>query len=642
MAYNLFEENQKENSDGYIFAETQKDVSGTYVFAETQKEDSGNSVFAETQKENQDEMGIFRGNGGEGATVTIKGQNQDYTFVNVTESRRGSGNQASIYNCKGTQDKEEYAIKLYNPEAIDIKKLLPTLEVLKNNNHPNVTNIIEHGNCSVLGKEYYYAVMDIYEPIDRNAYMWKNADSKDYRNLILTFIDDMNEALRFIHKNGVLHCDIKPNNIMINPKTKKITLIDFGGAVKRRDFSQSSVVAAAATARYSAPETVKNVKTISKYSEYYLLGVSLAELIDGIYPGDEKTVKQSFGNVKNIHMYRVPANLPDYYENILRGLLFEDDDTDRRTEHRWVGEKVDAWIEAVRRNDLVRAATMNNVPRGVVVKEKKVEDQWSFGGSLTLEVGEDEIPYTFTSLTEMADEFLTVDLWDDGIGVLLEGDSFSENNVKSDILKLINKGTERMQNVGVNNGHSVNAEYFKFLYKYVSDKSVFCWKDLPEVKNVEDFAMELGDLLEEIQDNNGRFGEWWIDMTKENRAESTAFAEIFRNSVLSFYLNRASVGNKELIEQCKKVERIFQNLKENYTTEELVEMFTLQRMLLNDTSYEFPSGKSYDTYEEFKKDLAIMASDGKRVDEITEIIKNVKNKNGCKPAFTAWKNMQKG
>lgn len=612
------------------------------IFDVTEKDNSEGFIFEETQKEDQEVTGKFFGTGSEETTVIINGKNQNYIFKNVPESKRGGGNQASIYACKGMQDNEEYVIKLYNPEAINVEKLLSVLEFLKTNKHPNVTNVIEYGDCNVLGKEYCYAIMDIYEPIDRTAYMWRNNDSAEYRNLILSFVDDMNEALRFIHKHSVFHGDIKPNNIMINPKTKKITLIDFGGAAKGRDFSQSSIIAAAATARYSAPETVKNGQRINKYSEYYLLGVSLAELMDGIYPGDERNVKLAFGNVKNIHMYRVPANLPDYYENILRGLLFEDDDTDRRNEHRWVGEKVDAWLEAVRRNDLVRAATMNNVPRGVVVKEEKAEDQWSFGGSLTLELGEDEVPYTFTSLTEMADEFLTVDLWDDGIGVLLEGDSFSENNVKSDILKLINKGTERMQNVGVNNGHSVNAEYFKFLYKYVSDKSVFCWKDLPEVKNVEDFAMELGDLLEEIQDNNGRFGEWWIDMTKENRAESTAFAEIFRNSVLSFYLNRASVGNKELIEQCKKVERIFQNLKENYTTEELVEMFTLQRMLLNDTSYEFPSGKSYDTYEEFKKDLAIMASDGKRVDEITEIIKNVKNKNGYKPAFTAWKNMQKG
>lgn len=606
------------------------------VFSDTGISQGVSNPFTDTGITNENVAENFLGEHDADEIITIHGEIQDYVFAITEKNSKGGGKQARVYVCQGSATHQRLAIKIYNISEIIMEKLVPTLDFLKNHKHMNISNVLEHGTCYIDEKEYYYAVMDLYEGLDRASYVWKNNDDEEYRGKILTFVDEINEALRFIHKHKVFHGDIKPDNIMFDPKTNKIVLIDFGASAKAIDPTQTSVAAAGGTPYYAAPEILRNGQ-INTYSEYYSVGVSLAELIDGVLPGKENDVVRRFKETKSIRSFFVPHNLPDYYENLLKGLLYEDDDTARRREHRWIANKVDTWLADVRSYAYDKAATRNQVPTGMV--EQKKFSEWDFGNHLTLEVGEDEVPYTFNSLTEMADAFLDVNVWDDAINVLLDGDSFSENNVKSDILRLITKGAERMQNVNSSNGQSINAEFFKFMFKYVSDKKRFVWKDLPQVESMEDLALYLREDLLEKQKNGGYYGKWWEYASERTKSISTIFAEIFRNKVLSFYLKRTDYPNKAVIEQCEKVEKIFMELKERYSDAEITELFLFQRMLLNQTTYEILNGEMYESLDEFTEDLRSKAYDPNRVKEANVILNSVKGEKGYYPDFVAWKKL---
>ncbi len=602
-------------------------------------------VIGDTDLTDEKSVDLFLGNGHIGETVVIRGREQDYTFRVEPGVERGSGKQAAVYTCRGMQDQNIYAVKLYKPQMINPTELMRVLNILETYKHPNVVNVKEYGFAKVFEQSFYYVIMELYEPLNAIQYRWKNKDDEEYRSLIVSFVSEMSAALNFLNsEHKIFHGDIKPTNIMRNPRTGKLVLIDFGGAAVPDDINETGVVAVANTAKYAAPETLRDRHHINIYSEYYSVGASLAELIDGMSPANEAAVRSLYIDVKNISLYHVPANLPSYYENLLRGLLFEAGRKDEREEYRWVTPKVSEWVKLVKANRLQEATEINkvsileNVASAVV---SKAESKYDFNGTVYMDLEEDEEPITFTNLTSMADVLLNIEngYWDAGIDELLNEDTFS--GVQSGVKKIIRDGVTKMQSVDSdsNNGHSINAEFFKFLFAYVSNQKAFRWKNLPQVKTAEDFAIEFQAVLERIEGENGFFGEWWKNMNEPNPIKSTIFAEIFRNRVFSFYLKRAYPENKEWLEQCKKVEAIFQNCKEHYNTEEMTEMFVFTRMITKDTSYEFSSGQLYETYQEFVNDMKSMAKDVKRAEEARQITRAVQNKNGYYPSFLAWMKM---
>lgn len=610
----------------------------------------GGTEYVDERKE-----GIFLGDDSKNEPIVIEGANQNYHFQ--SEKKRGGGQQSSVYSCYG-DDQKEYIVKLYDHNSINLKKLRDVLNFLQERNHENITRILEHGNCQILGAYYYYVIMNVYQPLDKSIFEWKNEDGDIYRKNVTKFLEELNEAMRFIHKRDIFHGDIKPENIMIDPETNKYVLIDFGGAARTSEDGKTSVTAIAITHPYSPPEVVRNGRRISRYSDYYSLGVTIAELINGTYPSQKK-VEEKFEEVKAINAFRIPANLPAHYENLLQGLLFYDynEDEERIKEYRWASEKVDTWLDYVKRNALPRAAEINKTPINVVGMMEQMTDGASdldFGNTLTLLIGKgkEQEKHTLTNLTQMADKFLHPDKWSKVVERFLSitpaRNPFSD--IKGDIRELVQEGIDRMQRArdNRNSGLSINAEFFKFMFNYVSNAYIypvnaesptFYWIDLPNVKNLDGFIGEFRNTLLDIQEINGEFGKWWTQMGQKNRGKHTIIAEIFRNKVLSFYLDRIPGTSNELILQCEKVEAYFDELRTSYTKEELTEMFVLQRMLGEMDWYELVSGEEYETYDEFLKDLEAKAYDVTKVEQTTDIVKSVKDKNGFYPDFLAWKRM---
>lgn len=91
------------------------------------------------------------------------------------------------------------------------------------------------------------------------------------------------EALNFVHRVGITHRDIKPDNILVlNEKETRLT--DFGVAVLPGELaSLEDLKAGVGTMSYMAPEVLEGLRC-DKLSDIYALGVTFYELITGIHP----------------------------------------------------------------------------------------------------------------------------------------------------------------------------------------------------------------------------------------------------------------------------------------------------------------------------------------------------------------------
>lgn len=115
---------------------------------------------------------------------------------------------------------------------------------------------------------------------------WMN----DKKITIIQFLDiaiQLVSALAEIHKNNIIHKDIKPQNIIINPTTEKVKLIDFSIASRlgQENAALSHPDLLEGTLAYMSPEqTGRMNRTIDYRTDFYSLGVTFYEMLTGNLP----------------------------------------------------------------------------------------------------------------------------------------------------------------------------------------------------------------------------------------------------------------------------------------------------------------------------------------------------------------------
>jgi serine/threonine protein kinase len=112
-------------------------------------------------------------------------------------------------------------------------------------------------------------------------------------------------ALLYLHYHGVIHGDIKPQNVIIQPDTHSVVLVDFGLAMVRPGTSEKSI---GYTPIFASPEQIGG-KVLLPASDYYSVGMLMIYALNG---------------GKRMNRKQVPASVPEPMSNFIASLIRRD------------------------------------------------------------------------------------------------------------------------------------------------------------------------------------------------------------------------------------------------------------------------------------------------------------------------------
>ncbi|MEJ2052320.1 MAG: serine/threonine protein kinase, partial [Calditrichaceae bacterium] len=149
-----------------------------------------------------------------------------------------------------------------------------TLAKLEN---PNIVGIHDLR----VDSDYAYIVMEYVEGItlgrlikEKGPIPWRQA---------LKLFNQMLNAIDHAHKEGIIHRDIKPNNVLIN-RQGIVKITDFGLAKNQAEFGITQSVTTGGTLFYMSPEQVRGLAYTDERSDIYALGFTLYEMLTGVTP----------------------------------------------------------------------------------------------------------------------------------------------------------------------------------------------------------------------------------------------------------------------------------------------------------------------------------------------------------------------
>jgi eukaryotic-like serine/threonine-protein kinase len=190
----------------------------------------------------------------------------------------GSGGMADVYLAEDQELGRRVAIKILNDrfanDELFVERFRREAKNAAGLSHSNIVSIYDRGETDGT----YYIAME---------YM----DGRSLKELIvrdtvpvpvaIAYTRQILAALRFAHRHGIVHRDVKPHNVLVDPEGR-LKVTDFG--IARAGPSQMTEAGAIiGTAQYLSPEQARGAP-VDQRSDLYSLGVVLYELLTGVVP----------------------------------------------------------------------------------------------------------------------------------------------------------------------------------------------------------------------------------------------------------------------------------------------------------------------------------------------------------------------
>lgn len=142
--------------------------------------------------------------------------------------------------------------------------------------HPNIPKLVDF--IDMHEREQLYIVMEFIQGKSLEQYIYEEIGLIPEHKALPLFLEIL-ETVAYLHQNGILHLDIKSNNIMIQPNGR-IKLIDLGIASRMSDASNSTGFG---TPSYMPPEQSEK-SHCGQYTDIFALGILLFEMLTGTVP----------------------------------------------------------------------------------------------------------------------------------------------------------------------------------------------------------------------------------------------------------------------------------------------------------------------------------------------------------------------
>jgi predicted Ser/Thr protein kinase/PAS domain-containing protein len=203
--------------------------------------------------------------------------------------RIGQGGMGKVYEVNHIHLSRKFALKIISntvAETDEARELFyREARFASAMSHPNITSVVDFGEDEKVGM---FMVMEFVdgEPLHRMLFREKQMSVRKACEIVL----QVAEALHYIHKQHVVHCDIKTENILIHEEDLEgkrarmvAKLLDFGLA--RPLTGPRASTSLSGTPHYVAPERIRG-EPASPSSDVYGVGILLYELLAGQVPWD--------------------------------------------------------------------------------------------------------------------------------------------------------------------------------------------------------------------------------------------------------------------------------------------------------------------------------------------------------------------
>lgn len=156
--------------------------------------------------------------------------------------------------------------------------------------HPNIPRLVDF--IDMHEQEKLFIIMEFIQGKSLEQYIYGEIGLIPEEKALPMFIDIL-DTVAYLHNNGVLHLDIKSNNIMLQPNGK-IKLLDMGIASRMSDASDSTGFG---TPAYMPPEQSEK-RQCGRYTDIFALGIMLFEMLTGTIPFAGQTTSEIRQKIK--------------------------------------------------------------------------------------------------------------------------------------------------------------------------------------------------------------------------------------------------------------------------------------------------------------------------------------------------------
>ncbi|HEY7793968.1 MAG TPA: Stk1 family PASTA domain-containing Ser/Thr kinase [Gaiellaceae bacterium] len=224
----------------------------------------------------------------------------------------GSGGMANVYLAHDQELGRRVAIKILDDrharDAQFIERFRREAQHAAGLSHPNIVSVYDRGEA----EGTYYIAMEYVEGRTLKELLLARGPSPlgiavDYTRQILS-------ALRFAHRNGIVHRDIKPHNVIVDGEGR-VKVMDFGIARAGTASQMTEAGSIIGTAQYLSPEQARGAP-VDQTSDLYSTGIVLYELLTGTVPFTGETPVE----IAMKHLSQVPAPPSSHRPEVPRDL----------------------------------------------------------------------------------------------------------------------------------------------------------------------------------------------------------------------------------------------------------------------------------------------------------------------------------
>ena len=235
----------------------------------------------------------------------------------------GTGGMAEVYKAFDTFLNREVAVKILRAQYTDdegfVSRFRQEAQSAARLIHPNIVNVYDVGRDD----DSYYIIMEYVK--GRTLKELISAEGALDPMTAVIIAHGIASALKHAHSRGIIHCDIKPHNILLdennNPK-----VADFGIARAITTATMTYTASVVGSVHYLSPEQVRGEK-VSAQSDLYSLGILLFEMLTGCLPYTAETpvavalmhVRERMPLVREVN-----SNVPLVLEKIVAKALAKD------------------------------------------------------------------------------------------------------------------------------------------------------------------------------------------------------------------------------------------------------------------------------------------------------------------------------